>query len=291
MDLLLFVVLGAAVVVYFIAKANRPAERGSHQEIQALPKRAPTPPDVLAAAKAVLASAAMPIYRANEPWLTARWQAASTARRAGIASPDFPDWYFDPITDRQRNRLLEDGFELDLGTLSKGNASDLIGLLMPPEPEDESVLRFFKSSPLLLNQTRARHEAKRLLADPDCLARWSEQPAHAAQREVLRSYDVKVPKQLSATDADAFIQKTEKELAASNPELLARAQAMMSIMNEINDPETRQSYGFKKPPIGVVRDAIRALEEEGRTLDDLAGDIYSVAEKIIELRPDLMRIS
>jgi hypothetical protein len=288
MGIPLLIALGIVVVAYFLTRKKPAAEPVARVQTTAHRSRGPEPRETLAAAKAVLASAAMVIYRANEAWLSARWQAAKEAQRTGNTG-DFPKWYFDAITERQRSRLNDDGFQLNLESLSKGNASDLIGLMMPPEPQDEEVLRFFSSAPHVLNQTRAREEAKRLLADPECVARWEGRPADSDQRNTLRAYGAKIPKNLTTKDANALIQKTEKDLATSNPELLARAQATLSIMNEIDDPETRETYGFKKPPVAVVREALRELEEEGRTLDDLAGDIYAVAEKILELRPDLER--
>jgi hypothetical protein len=288
MGTLLFLAICVVAIAYFLTRKKPSADPVTHTHTTAQRSHGSEPGETLAAAKAVLASAAVLIYRSNEPWLSARWHAAKEAQRTGNTA-NFPKWYFDPITDRQRSRLKDDGFQLNLDSFSKGNASDLIGLMMPPEPHDEEVLRFFNSEPLVFNQTRAREEAKRLLADAERVARWEGRPADSNQRNTLRAYGAKIPKNLTTKDANALIEKTEKDLAASNPELLARAQATLSIMNEIDDPETRETYGFKKPPIAVVHEAIRELEEEGRTLDDLAGDIYSVAEKILELRPDLER--
>ena len=289
MGILLFLAFCTVVIAYFLTRKKPSVDPVAHAPTTALRSRGPEPRETFAEAKAVLASAAVLIYRANETWLSARWQAAKEAQRTGNTA-DFPKWYFDPITERQRSRLNDDGFQLTVESLTKGNASDLIGLMMPPEPQDEEVLRFFSSAPHVFNQTRSREEAKRLLADPECVARWEGRSADSDQRNTLRAYGAKIPKNLTTNDAKALIQKTEKDLAASNPELLARAQATLSIMNEINDPETRETYGFKKPPVAVVREAIRELEEEGRTLDDLADDIYAVAEKILEIRPDLERL-
>ena len=289
MDVLLSLAACAVAVIYFLTRKDHAGQQESAPARYASSTHLPESRDALAAAKAVLASAAMLIYRANAPWLKARWDAALTSQRAGDLASEFPKWYFDPITERQRSRLTDDGFQLNLGALSKGNASDLIGLMMPPDTQDENVLRFFNSPPQFFNQVRAREEAKRLLSDPECVARWQAQPADSAQREKLRAYGMKVPRNLTTKDADALIEKTEKDLATSDPNLLARTQTMLSILSELDDPDTRETYGFKKPPITIVREAIRELEEEGRTLDDLAGDIHSVAEKILELRPDLQR--
>lgn len=288
MELMLILAVLAIAIAYFLARNNQTADRAATPSTTTPKSRAPEPREIVITAKAILASAAVLIYRANELWLKARWQAAREAQRTGT-SADFPKWYLDPITERQQSRLREDGFQLNMDSLSKGNASDLIGLMMPPEPQDEKILRFFNSDPHVFNQTRAREEIKRLLEDPQCVARWEGRPADTEQRNVLRAYKAKIPKNLTIKDASVLIEKAEKQLAISNPELLARANATLSIMNEIDDPETRETYGFKKPPISVIREAIRELEEEGRTLDDLSGDIYAVAEKILELRPDLER--
>ena len=76
----------------------------------------------------------------------------------------FPQWFFEPATERQLVRLEREG--LKGITLTKGQASDLIGLSEPPDDADNEVLKFF-GAPLAENQTMARAGARELLARDD----------------------------------------------------------------------------------------------------------------------------
>ena len=288
---LLFILAGAAALIWALVKVIGRSGSNTPPPSEALPAIATTPrqaPQRIPTPSRP--NPAMVAFKTNEDWISARWADAIAEQRHEPTATKFPELYFDPITERQVQRLEEDGFLLDLSRLSKGQASDLIGLLMPSRTEDDEVLRFFNCPDHWFNQTRARFEAAKLLSEPTSLTAWKARPSKPCQRDLLKSYGVAVPKDITFEGADARVKTTEKELAKSNPELLHRTQTMNFILGELDDHETRVTYGFKKPPAAVVRLAIHELEEQGQTLDDMSSNIYSVVEKILELRPDLERI-
>jgi len=107
------------------------------------------------------------ILEANDEWLRERWRMADAEKAAGNLQ-HFPKWYFDEATERQRNRLSDEGVSIGRSA-AKGQHSDVIGLFEEPDSEDVEKLKFFGvtlKGPLL-NQTRARHEVAKLHADPE----------------------------------------------------------------------------------------------------------------------------
>jgi len=49
----------------------------------------------------------------------------------------------------------------------------------------------------------------------------------------------------------------------------------------------KDDFEIKKPSLALIREAVDALVKEGCPLTDL--DVYDVAEKIQELKPDMAR--
>jgi hypothetical protein len=109
----------------------------------------------------------------NQPWLHERWVRADAAQASGDHS-EFPPWYFDAVTQPQLERVQDLHLQVHGGDLTKGAASDLIGLFAPVEEKDAEVCRFFhlEIPPEFSNETRGRMEAARLLADPAKAAAW-----------------------------------------------------------------------------------------------------------------------
>ena len=117
--------------------------------------------------------AAKAIVDDNQGWLHERWLRADAAQ-AGGDHREFPSWYFDPVTPPQLERIQGLHLQVHGGDLTKGAASDLIGLFEPVEEKDAEVCRFFhvEIPAQLRNETRGRMEATRLLADPANAAAW-----------------------------------------------------------------------------------------------------------------------
>ena len=215
-------------------------------------------------------------------WLQKRWADAMAQRESGAESR-FPAWYYDSVTEKQKKRLSESGFTGGISKLTKGQASDLIGLV--EEPEDWAIerLRFFKLSTKGLCQTEARMKVEQLMANPENVKRWDNRPATAQQREHMKFYGEAVQKGIKATEAERLLAELEERFP-SKAEALDNLQC---IFDEFDDRDMREMMSTRKPTKKALQEAIDKLIAEGKTLDDLASDTQVVADKLIELYPDL----
>ncbi len=142
---------------------------------------------------------------ANMPWLQERWRVASGQKEAITAdkSEIFPRWYWEPVTERQLDKLSRMGMKGNFRSMSKGQASDAIGIHVEPAKEDAEVLKFFKVKLPHANQTRARAEVAKLMADPLNHSAFEKRPATPMQKAVLEFCGVKVARGLTAGDAES----------------------------------------------------------------------------------------
>jgi hypothetical protein len=217
----------------------------------------------------------------HRDWIASRWRAAESAHAAGDYST-FPEWHFEPASERQLARLEREG--LRGVTLTKGQASDLIGLSEPPDEADAEVLKFF-GVPAASNQTMARAQARELLALKGNYERWQARPATSEQKAEIRFLGGKVPKALIATEA----QRALHDLRDANPAKVDELDNLKAIFDEFNDADFREVVGIKKPSRAAIQEAIDALVADGQTLENLALETDAIADKLLELHPELER--
>ena len=97
------------------------------------------------------------------PTIKRLWKQAENERYWHKENRSFPGWYYDEVTPDQERKLEELYVEITEGELTKGMASDLIGVFYPPEDpevwEEEGI-----SVP---NQTLERYIARELKARND----------------------------------------------------------------------------------------------------------------------------
>jgi hypothetical protein len=249
----------------------------------------------------------------NLDWLSAKWEVAQDKRDADEDVSFLPSWYFDSATERQYNYLSSIGVEISKGKLNKGEASDIIGLFHPASDEDKVVLKFFKIPLTGLNQTKARHKIKELFENADNVKKWEHRPASQLQKEFYRYFDFKVPASLTYSDAKAFIEEFEssnegdidyhlegideqeaKQLSDNirrNQSLLEEWSYFEEIVEEFDDAEFRDSYNIKKVPISMIKKAIAELHDESVNIEEAAGNVELIIDKLIELKPELERLS
>lgn len=215
-------------------------------------------------------------------WLQERWD---LAERLG-AGEVFPPWYFDQMTEYQARRLEEDGRKYS-GRLTKGQASDLIGIGEQPGEEDREVLRFFKRPMHGMNETRARHEIALLFQEEANRKAWVDRPATTRQREFFRFFDVKPVTGLLKREADQQITDRLKLARESNDPRANHWRTYEAVLDDFDDPDFREGFGIRKPGATAIRKAIHAMLAEGKTWDDVDSD--SVAEYLVEKDPSLER--
>lgn len=190
------------------------------------------------------------------------------------------------MTEFQAKRLEEDGRKYS-ERLTKGQASDLIGLDEPPDEDKLEILRFFKQPLRGMNETRARHEIALLFQDEANRKAWEDRPATARQKEFFRFFGTKPSAGLLKREADQQITERLKQAQDSDDPLANQWRTYDGLLDDFDDPDFREGFGIRKPGVSAIRKAIDALIAEGRTWDDLDSD--SVAERLVEMNPDLER--
>ncbi len=194
-----------------------------------------------------------------------------------------PRWYHDPVTEHQLNRLKEDGIKLPGRPLSKGQASDLIGLGEEVDPGQFEILKFFKVSGLPLKHgSLAAIEIDRLLSDPEKASKWINRPATPLQKEYYRYFGIPVPKGLTASEAEEKIGADDLTDEQSDEWF-----AYSELIEELQDKDFREDYDLKKPSLPVIRQAIQQHIEKGEQLDRLTAD--DLVDTILSIKPDLQK--
>ena len=72
-------------------------------------------------------------------WLKERWDRVQHEKDSGVLRT-VSQWYFDEATERQLSRLKRIGLKLNTEQITKGQASDIIGLFEPLEQRDAAIL-------------------------------------------------------------------------------------------------------------------------------------------------------
>lgn len=220
-------------------------------------------------------------------WLRERWKLAKEHKIAGKEDV-FPKWYFDDVTERQKTRLDDLGIKAGK-TISKGQASDLIGMHEPADENALAILRFFKRSTKGMNQTKARHEVAQILSDPDNVKAWESRPPTKEQKEFCKFFGLMMEKGLTASDAEKLITEHESKLAEEEDPRLDEWGAFSEIMEELSDSEMRADYEIKKPSVSLIKSALDDLGQQGKSYRDVADEIDILVEKLVELKPELQR--
>ena len=113
--------------------------------------------------------------------LRARWNEMARQKRED-KDFGFEAWRYDPATDAQKDRLLREGASKALFIdTTKGQASDLIGISQPADPELVEVLQYFELWEDGMSQTAAHDASRRLWLDPEKIDEWENRTSHPLQ--------------------------------------------------------------------------------------------------------------
>lgn len=197
------------------------------------------------------------------------------------------DWRFDEASEKQIRFLTELAEDEDVSiprSLTKGQASDAIGVFHEPDEAEVEQLKFFKvPGPGRLNQTEARLKLHELLSDPANLERWQNRPASSEQKDQIRFLGGKVAKGLSHPDAQEML----KELVKSNEELAERWDDLRMAYDDAVDPDTRELYDIKKFSWKQFCDVVEEMERAGRELSEITSDEEKIYEALLQKNPAL----
>jgi hypothetical protein len=277
----MYLVLGICVLIGILVVAHALREKGETQDMRSRSARSLTDEEDARRRRAAR------ILQENEAWLKARWANAKREKADGTLKT-VREWFFDEATPRQIERLENEGLIVKPEELTKGEASDLIGLFEPIEDESEEILRFFKVPLRGMNQSRARHEIGQIFSDPANVTRWEDRPASPMEKEFYRFVGEKPQKNLTHKEAVAF----RSEYLTNHPDgerLGDEWDLFESIWDDLDDQDFREDYDIKKVSLSLHREAVSQLREAGATMDELIDDMDIVVNKILELKPDLRR--
>ena len=119
-------------------------------------------------------------------WLEDRWKLAQEQKISGI-NGIFPEWYFDEVTERQIKKLNELSISFSKN-ITKGQASDLIGMQEPVDNESIKVLKFFKIKTAGINKVQARHKVALIFENKENAKKWKERPPAQYQKEFFKFF-------------------------------------------------------------------------------------------------------
>lgn len=228
------------------------------------------------------------VLKENSVWLHERWEKARKEYKSGeVAS--VPQWFFDKVTDRQIQKIKEIGLDINLRSITKGEASDIIGIFEPVEDEQEEILRFFKVSLNGMNKLRASYEIEKLFSLKDNPDLWKNREASPIQKEFYRFFDLKVPKGLTYLEASNYISEYSSKISVEDESKFNEWDEYESIYDDIDNPDFREAYEIKKVSLSLYRSAINELKKEGYSLSNLNDDVDIVIQKIIELKPEIQK--
>jgi hypothetical protein len=222
------------------------------------------------------------ILNENSTWMTERWELAKKEK-----ATSFPKWFFDDATKRQLEKIDELGVKVSLGSPSKGQASDIIGLFESMEDDKKEILMFFKFPLKKMNESRARYEVEKIFRNVDNIEKWSNRPASPMQKEFYNFFGIKAPKGITFEVASKDIKEHLSNLPDEDEQKETEWDAYEELYDEINDTDFRNDYGLKKISPALYRKAINMLKAEGKTIIKISEDADIVVDKIIEIKPDI----
>lgn len=127
-------------------------------------------------------------------WLLKRWQSQLNGE------PGFPEWYQHEPSERQIQALKQYGIEIP-PKLTKGTASDLIGLKLPADEADIEIAKFFKRNHRNLSQTEGREIARQVSNSAELLNAWNNRPPNALTKAQLKHFGIKITKETTQNQA------------------------------------------------------------------------------------------
>lgn len=220
------------------------------------------------------------------PMLKARAEAMDEQRKTG-KDLGFASWMYEPASDRQIEYLKELGCpKKALKELTKGTASDFIGLMHNPSNEEEEPLRILGAWKSNLTQTGAREKLRVLLRDPANIDKLKNRPPRLEQKVFARLYGVKLPAKATADAASEAISQFIEADQSRSDALENALNEIDFVIDELSDAETRrEDYEIKKPSQKALVDAFQALGLAALESGEVGTD--DVVEKLIEQNPDI----
>lgn len=215
-------------------------------------------------------------------YLQQHWQLAEMHKRENNHRM-FKHWYFEPATKSQLLRLKNEGIKPAIG-ISKGNASDLIGLSEYLSEEQIEKLRFFNYNINdYQNQTQATMTLRGVFSDPELAKKWNERPPSDTLKLQLWYLDI-----TANTFIDAINKIAEKEDEIFNNDQRHNEWMLFEdISAELFDPDNLDLANIRKPTVKIVIQALDELKEDSISYKEIEDNTDILIDKLLEIRPGL----
>lgn len=196
-------------------------------------------------------------------------------------------WKDEPATDKQLDYIESLGGKIPARGLTKGEASDRISKLQPIDESDAEVLRYFKVSTRGVTKDAAARAVIALMNDEAHKKAWSERPPSLATKEFFRFAKLKVPSSIGYDEAENLKLETLKSWETEEASRRSDWMNYERLLEEIYDPDAREGWGIKKPPITLVRSCIAEFIDQGASYESLADEPDELIDRMLELKPEL----
>lgn len=216
-------------------------------------------------------------------WMQPRWGRA-TQKQHDEDNSEFRPWYYEDPTERQLKLINDLGLSKMANGVTKGQASDLIGLFERPDSDELEILKFFKISSRGMSQTKARDEIGKLFSSGENRTAWEQRPPTVMQKEFYRFFGLPVPKGLTLYQMQSDIDEKLEEMGDEEADEWGDFDCLY---DDLIDADSREDYEIKKVSLKVFRDYILGKKAGGVKVSDL--EVSGVAEELVEMHPELHR--
>ncbi len=220
-------------------------------------------------------------------WLGEKWSLAEECRDEG--HPLIPNWFYHNPTDAQLRRLDYLGVAVD--GLTKGMASDIMGLVEPMDDEHRAILKFFGVPLKGVGKSEAAYRIGLILSEPENQERFDNRPATVMQKDMFRFFGRKPPSGVTNRHAklleDELYELIDEHDDADLAARMDRWDAYCEAFEELCDAEVRNDYGIKKPSLSLYREAYAVLVESNKIEADGGFDFVEIVKALIQIKPEI----
>jgi hypothetical protein len=117
-------------------------------------------------------------------------------------------------------------------------------------------------------------------------------PVDASQQAYLKFWKINYDKEITLSAAEKLIIEHRKKAEVDEPAKWSEWTIKEYVQNayeNFSDKDEREQFSIKKPTKEQIKNALDALLDEGKKIDELEEDYENLVEKLTDLFPDLQR--
>ena len=106
----------------------------------------------------------------------------------------------------------------------------------------------------------------------------SYRPITEDQKEFFNFFNIKVTNVTTEKDARKIVDDYIAELKIKEDPMLVEWESYDQILNELSEPESRESYNIKKLLKKLIKQALADLKSDGHTYEDILFDMHLLTD-------------